>query len=217
MFSYCPVEMLWWQAVSLITIVYSSKSSGKFLGSSYLCDTDFEGHTREISPSIIFDMIWLMYLRLSSSRNKFCSSFLDRIVDVWIAKIQHFLEDEKYGQLIKIQCTVGMIVRSVDVQSHWQRLTTHNCMHRMAYGRWKERTITIWDLKRNIQSVPRCYMRWLLRKCSITIFNLISRDLLLLIMQIINGMNNSCSASYTYHSGVFLLRRNSQFPCQRFV
>ena len=41
--------MLWWQAVSLITIVYSLKYSGKFLGSPYLCDIDFEGHTREFN------------------------------------------------------------------------------------------------------------------------------------------------------------------------
>ena len=50
--------MLWWQAVSLITIVYGFKYSGKFLGSSYLRDIDFEGHIREFNiADITFDMI----------------------------------------------------------------------------------------------------------------------------------------------------------------
>ena len=48
--AFSAVEMLWLQAVSLITIAYSFKSSGKFLASLNLSDVD----TREISRSVMY-------------------------------------------------------------------------------------------------------------------------------------------------------------------
>lgn len=51
--------MLWLQAIGLITIVYSLKSSGKFLASLNLCDVDLEGHIKEISRSVIFDLTYV--------------------------------------------------------------------------------------------------------------------------------------------------------------
>ena len=96
--------MLWWQAVSLITIVYSSKSSGKFLGSPYLCDIDFERHTREISPSIIFDMIWLInvpQVKFNPEQVLFFVLGSYIIVNVWIAKIQHIFRGWKIRSIGK--------------------------------------------------------------------------------------------------------------------
>ena len=54
--AFSAVEMLWFQAISLVTIVYCSKSSGKFLASLNVCDVYLEGHTREISRSVVFDL-----------------------------------------------------------------------------------------------------------------------------------------------------------------
>ena len=52
---------------------------------------------------------------------------------------------------------IGTIVPGLDVES--QTMLTHNYIHIMVIRKWKERNITIWDLKRNIKSVPHCYVR----------------------------------------------------------
>lgn len=163
--------MLWWQALGLITIVYSSKSSGKFLGSSNLCDIDFtEGHPREISRGVTFDMIWLMYLRFKPEQVLF-------FVLEWFSRYLNCLNTCFRGRKIGSIGKNMMYRDKLDLRNEcsirglsWKLLTmlAHNCMHRMVYGRWKERNITIWDLKRNIQSVPHCYMGWLLRSAILT-------------------------------------------------